>query len=193
MLSRLRADTAGLLRSLQITPAVESTNTELLRRPDELMHGVALVAAEQWHGRGRGRNSWHSPKGAGIYLSCGWVSKAPLAPTLANAIAAEVVAMLQKLGLRSARLREPNDVYVGDAKLGGVLIEGHSNGNSSRNAVGIGINTRPHPGRDALQRAVTDLSTEGLDVDQNLVLAELINVTLPFLMKRLPERHDLAG
>ena len=187
VLARLQEDAAGLLRSLQIAPALESTNTELLRRPDELMHGVALVAAEQWRGRGRGGNSWHSPQGVGIYFSCGWVSKVPLAPTLAHAMAAEVVAMLQRLGLASARLREPNDIYAGDAKLGGVLIEGHSNGSSSRNAVGIGINTEPHPGRDTLQRAVTDLRTEGMAVDQNLVLAELINVTLPFLMRHLPE------
>ena len=186
ILSRLSDSSSGLLRSLQILPALDSTNAELLRRPASAMHGVALLAEEQDSGRGRGANSWYSPAGVGIYFSCGWVSAVSPGADISPCLAAQVVEMLAGAGLTTARVRQPNDIYVADAKLGGILIESRGDGVHSRSVVGIGINTEPHPGRDSVGCPVTDLRTEGITADPNMVVAGLINTVLPFMAERLP-------
>jgi BirA family biotin operon repressor/biotin-[acetyl-CoA-carboxylase] ligase len=45
------------------------------------------------------------------------------------------------------RLKWPNDLYVGNAKLGGILVEGMSRGESAAAVVGFGVNHGPHPPR----------------------------------------------
>ncbi|MGV0005450.1 MAG: biotin--[acetyl-CoA-carboxylase] ligase [Candidatus Porifericomitaceae bacterium WSBS_2022_MAG_OTU9] len=185
VLSCLLPDTARLLRSLEIVGTLDSTNAELLRRPADRMHGVALVATEQKEGRGRVGKSWCSPPHAGVYFSCGWVSTAPPPLSLPLSVAAGVATTLTQLGLMAAKVREPNDIYVADAKLGGILVEGRGNGKHSRNVVGIGINTEPHLGRDSLDCKFTDLRSEGVCVNPSILLAGLINLVLPLLARQL--------
>lgn len=185
VLSSLLPDTAKLLRSLEIVDALDSTNTELLRRPADKMHGVALVATEQKEGRGQVGKSWCSPPGAGVYFSCGWVSTAPPPPSLPIAVAAGVVTMLARFGLRAAKVCEPNDIYIDGAKLGGVLVEGRGTSSHSRNVVGVGINTEPHLRRNSLDCKFTDLSSEGVGVNPSMLVAKLIDLVLPLMARQL--------
>lgn len=86
--------------------------------------GTLVLAEEQRSGRGRGGNRWSSPMHAGIYLS--------LVERPADAAALDVLSL--RVGLRLApvlerwtdgpvQLKWPNDLFVGGAKLAGVLIE----------------------------------------------------------------------
>lgn len=114
--------------------AVDSTN-ELLRRRDDLKAGLVAIADTQTNGRGRRGNKWHSPVG-GLWMSF-LLQLVPPSERLALSLA--VAQCLQEtvsqFGVKS-RVVWPNDLYFGNAKLGGVLIETYD-----RFAiVGVGLN-----------------------------------------------------
>jgi len=101
---------------------------------------VAL-ADEQTAGRGRHGRSWVSPRG-GLYLS---VLLRPDLPAergalLPLAVAVAACEAVDELGLR-AQIKWPNDLVIGDRKLGGILVEATSDGGRLESAIiGIGIN-----------------------------------------------------
>ncbi|MCL5023009.1 MAG: biotin--[acetyl-CoA-carboxylase] ligase [Nitrospirae bacterium] len=123
---------------------VDSTNTvaaELAERG--AAHGTVVIAEAQRKGRGRLGRTWVSPAGVNIYMSiilrpCLRPAAAPLL-TIAAAVAC-VHALRTSTGLH-VEIKWPNDLMVGRSKLGGILTEVKSKGNSLLFAViGIGIN-----------------------------------------------------
>ncbi len=105
-------------------------------------HGTLVIADQQTQGRGRAGKSWSSPPGTGLWITM-----------LARPVAAAIPqVMTVRLGLAAAkvldrfaptpvRIKWPNDLYVGDRKLAGVLVEARWHGSSPEwLAVGIGVN-----------------------------------------------------
>lgn len=105
-------------------------------------HGTVVVADEQLAGRGSRGRSWHSPVG-GLWYSI----------LLRTAAADEALSL--RVGLAVARaieqvvpeariaLKWPNDLMLGERKVGGVLCEARWQGAAlGWIAVGLGINVR---------------------------------------------------
>lgn len=121
---------------------VDSTNTYLKEQclSGRLAHGAALWATTQTAGRGRLGRQWESRAGGNIYTSV--LLEPP--PDRLNSILSLVagVAVVQAIASVVAvkpRLKWPNDVVVGNKKLGGILLEaGRSPGPWT--IVGIGLN-----------------------------------------------------
>jgi BirA family biotin operon repressor/biotin-[acetyl-CoA-carboxylase] ligase len=148
----------------------------------DFQDGDVHVAREQTHGRGRLGRSWSSAPG-GLYAS--WIhAPAPPAPrpeALTMSAGLAVLESLRALGAGPGlHLAWPNDVFVGDAKLAGILVE--SRGLDPRSpvfVVGIGLNlaqTR-FPGELLAERAVTSLALLGLTADTEQAL-ELLGTGL---------------
>ena len=167
--------------ALEIYDSVGSTNDvvrEFLLADDS--RGVAALAEEQTQGRGRLGRSWHSPAGANLYLSLGWRFHGPVERlsglSLAiGAMLAEAIARDLEVDLA---LKWPNDLYYGERKLGGVLVEllGEQNG-AIPVVAGIGLNVNmPLEDTESIQRPWTDLATaRGSQVDRNSLAAQLIS------------------
>ncbi len=106
-----------------------------------LGEGLIAVADLQTQGRGRHDRKWHSPLG-GLYFSIVLRPRiadetAPLLGFLtACAIATEI---REVIGLEVS-LKWPNDILVGDRKLGGILSETISTNGNLLAVIGIGIN-----------------------------------------------------
>lgn len=106
--------------------------------------GSVFLAEEQTAGRGRGANTWQSPRSTGIY--CSVILRPALPPsevlplTLAAGLA--VQAAIQQIDSRvHADLKWPNDVLVHGEKLCGILTEMNAEATRVRHiVVGIGIN-----------------------------------------------------
>jgi BirA family biotin operon repressor/biotin-[acetyl-CoA-carboxylase] ligase len=130
-----------------------STNDLVLR---EARQGPLLVAAEeQTAGRGRRGRRWHSAPGAGVTFSLGRRVERPLRELAGLSLVAGVASAraLRQLGTE-VRLKWPNDLLVGGAKLGGILVESRG----GRAVIGIGINCRRAPGLEGkVRRAVAYL------------------------------------
>ncbi len=123
-----------------------------------------MRADRQLVGRGRSGHSWISLPGD-LFLS--FVLPAPadrpltLLPLLVGVAVAEAAA---EWGV-AARLKWPNDVWVGEGKLGGVLVESSSDGRSLPAIVaGVGLNLALEPGRlpEDLRSRVTSLRALGV-------------------------------
>ncbi len=133
------------LDQLDVFERVDSTNSYLL---NEAAPGPkrfrAAIANEQTAGRGRRARSWISPLGSGLYLSLAYTFARPpahLAP-LTLALGVSVATTVRDAGVADVMLKWPNDIMLGDGKVGGILTESKaSHGDSSITIVaGLGIN-----------------------------------------------------
>jgi len=131
--------------TVEILPEIDSTNSELMRRARAgLTEPTLLVAERQTAGRGRLGRDWQSAAGDSLTFSLGL----PLAPAdwsgLSLAVGASVADSLHP----AVRLKWPNDLWLQDRKLAGILIEtaGLVAGSAIGQAViGIGLNIAPRP------------------------------------------------
>ncbi len=112
--------------------------------PSDAPHGYVLMAREQTAGRGQRGNSWEAAPGMNVTMSVmlrpqGLPAAAQFA--ISEAVAMGVVDLLDSLGVDGARVKWPNDIYVGDRKVCGILIENSLCGTIvGRSVAGVGLN-----------------------------------------------------
>ena len=124
---------------------IGSTNTAAMAAAAEgAPEGSVFLAEEQTAGRGRGANSWQSPRSSGIYCSAVLRPALPPAEVLVLSLATglAVRAAIQQVDSRvSVDLKWPNDVLVNGKKVCGILTEMNAEATRVRHiVVGIGIN-----------------------------------------------------
>ena len=123
--------------------SIDSTNSEALRRLPELSGGTVLAAREQTAGRGQRGNTWFSALGENLTFSIVLKDlplKAPEAVRLNYMTSVAVASYLESHGVEAA-IKWPNDIYVGDRKICGILISNTVSGTLLKDSVaGIGIN-----------------------------------------------------
>ena len=150
---------------LEVFQSIDSTNKYLRERAGDPDYSRSAVFAEtQTLGRGRRGKSWVSPYGANIYLSILWDFElgAESFGGLSLAIGVAVRRALLAIGLDGVRLKWPNDIYISQKKLGGILLEmvGDPAGHCSV-VVGVGINvSMPSASAAEIDQDWTDISTE---------------------------------
>lgn len=162
---------------IHVDAAVDSTN-RVLR--DRAPSGPTMLFAErQSAGRGRMGRVWQSPPG-GLYGSLSWsFHDLPRGPVgLSILCGLEAALALRHLGAAGIAVKWPNDLMLGDAKLGGILIElwGEAAG-PCRVVIGIGINWSALPEDAVADRRTTGLAQafRGERPDRNAVAAALVD------------------
>ena len=137
----LNANARGLLDELIVHEQADSTNSVLAAFDDGATR--ACLAEYQSAGRGRAGRAWVSPFAANLYLSIGRAVAAPQAPlgTLSLAVGVAVADALTELGVPDVGVKWPNDLWIGQAKVGGILIEHRGEtGGAARLVIGVGLN-----------------------------------------------------
>lgn len=174
---------------------VDSTSERAFASLDagEAQHGDVHVARGQTAGRGRQGNAWHSAPDEGLYMSVVVLpTPPPLKPpalTIASGLA--IVEALTDLGLppfreQSPRLKWPNDVLVGGAKICGILTESRGyNPKRPHFVIGIGLNVRQlhFPADLMAERSVTSLAALGVETG----IADVMDAVLARLAPRLAQ------
>lgn len=126
----------------------DSTNTWLKENRGEIPPMTLVCAFDQSAGRGQRGNTWESEPGKNITCSFHFnpddESGKPVRPAqqfvISEAVALAVVTTLRDFGI-DACVKWPNDIYAGDKKICGILIENSIMGQSiSCSIVGIGLN-----------------------------------------------------
>jgi BirA family biotin operon repressor/biotin-[acetyl-CoA-carboxylase] ligase len=163
---------------------VDSTNAEALRRAAGGERGPVWISAKrQIAGRGRAGRSWQMEAGnlaATLLLSPGCApDKLYQLSLIAGVAIHDAVAPLHSRANAAPdtrpRLKWPNDILAGTAKLGGILIESTIFGNTTVAAIGIGVNIAAAPRIDG--RATAALADWGVAVDRR-TLIEAIDARL---------------
>lgn len=140
-----------------------------MRRVAQGERGPVWFRAErQAAGRGRSGRSWSSPAGnlsATLLFAPGCLIEAAHELSLVTGVAIfdAVVASFQAHGMPvpdGLRVKWPNDLMIGDAKLSGVLIESTIMKGELLAVIGCGLNIASVP--DVADRPVTRLADHGL-------------------------------
>ena len=126
--------------------AAESTNSELKRHIGTLDNLSIIAVREQTAGRGQGDHTWHSAPGENLTFSVllRFGKDCPLAASEVLLITQMTTLAIRSYLLRrgvAARIKWPNDIWVGGKKICGILIEnGLQDGWVRESIVGIGLN-----------------------------------------------------
>lgn len=125
--------------------SVDSTNNFAanLLKEGIIENGAVVLAEFQTNGRGQRNNVWQSDPGLNLCASFVYLP-ANLALTDITTInwwvSVSVIDLLQKFSIH-AHIKWPNDIYIHDLKVGGLLIETTNQGNQIKSIIiGIGIN-----------------------------------------------------
>ncbi|MDE6638026.1 MAG: biotin--[acetyl-CoA-carboxylase] ligase [Muribaculaceae bacterium] len=149
---------------------VDSTNAYIMRNVRDLEAPVMVTAYRQTAGQGQRGNSWEAEPGKNLTFSV-FYRPAGLPPmaqfSMSEAVALAVVDFLANHGIE-AKVKWPNDIYVDDRKICGILIRHSVMGDAVTYSV-IGV---------------------GIDVNQTLFLSDAPN---PVSMKQITGKtYDLS-
>lgn len=180
----------------RIIESVTSTNSfliEELSTGNRPLEGDLLFAKFQTGGRGQRGNSWESNKGENIL--CSFV----VYPTQISPSDQFMITLAVSLGITDhladiipslpLGIKWPNDIYVGEKKLGGVLIENSLMGSGiDYSVIGFGINVNQTLFLSGAPNPVSLAQLTGREYDP-VSLAAGIRDSIMKRYYQLPEQH----
>lgn len=156
---------------------VDSTNVFLknLSEKQPINEGFAVIAAEQTSGSGQRGKSWYSQRDKNLLCSV-FLKPVFLSPDnayLLNMICCLAVTDWLAEQDISAKIKWPNDIYIGDQKCAGILIENRINAsNVAQSIIGLGLNlNQTEFSNEALQNATSPALTKNKTFDINIVFS----------------------
>jgi len=153
---------------------IDSTNSYAKTHASELRHGSLILAHEQLKGRGQAHKYWHSTALQNIHISIYLKPSREEGLHLLTFIPAlSILTLLQNLGFTGLVIKWPNDLYLKDRKLAGVLTENtYQGGRFQSTILGVGWNVNEEHFPAELTESATSLILElpseqhSLDRDQ---------------------------
>ncbi|MBD5225581.1 MAG: biotin--[acetyl-CoA-carboxylase] ligase [Bacteroidales bacterium] len=137
------------MNKLSHFPTLPSTNTWMKEHAGEFAHGDVVATDDQTAGRGQRGNFWEAEPGRNLTFSL-MLHPGAIAPArqfiISECVALGIVDLLRNrlapyVAPEMIKVKWPNDIYVGDDKIAGILIE-HTLGSTSiiHTVAGIGLN-----------------------------------------------------
>ena len=157
---------------------VESSNRYVRSHINELDNLSVVSALSQTSGKGQGDHVWLSEPGKNLTFSI-LVKNPSIAPKEQSRISLDVAQTIVQLLERhdiKAWIKPPNDIWVEDKKICGILIEHSLRGNRiSWTIIGIGLNVNQTNFPKELPNP-TSMATEGAPADIRSLLEEYIRI-----------------
>ena len=193
---------------ITVLEEVGSTSDWLKQNAADLPVGSVVFAESQTAGRGRRDNRWLAPRGKDLMFSLLLkpaiaLEKWPRITTLAALAICKAIA--DELPLQP-RIKWPNDVYLSDRKVSGLLAETVSLRDGMRIVLGIGlnVNTLEFPPELNATSLLRDLSSPLVrEIDRNALAYRLLNALqnefaridddFPAVIAEVRERSWLTG
>jgi len=158
---------------------VESTNltaAELINGQN-IEEGTVIMSSFQEHGKGQKGNYWESESGKNLLISV-IIKPEFLKPEkqfiLNKMVSLAVAEFVQRYAPKnSIKIKWPNDIYVGDQKIAGILINNFIQGkvmNASILGIGININQKVFTSNAPNPVSLIHFMKEDLDLNQALKL-----------------------
>ena len=150
----------------------DSTNRWLKEQRDGT--SLCVVADYQTAGKGCGTNSWESERGKNLTFS---VMLHPVEiPAsgqfrISEAVSVALCTTLETYIYNKVEIKWPNDIYVGDQKICGILIENRLQGSTIVDSiVGIGLNVNQQVFRSDAPNPVSMYQLVGHEIDRTALL-----------------------
>lgn len=133
--------------TLEFLPVLGSTNDYLINKLIDNNKYHVCLAEQQTAGRGRNtvtrKKTWHSPFGDNIYCSVAWHYPGNQNTLLGLSLVAgvSIAEVIDELGLDTVQLKWPNDIFINNKKVAGILTEIYGEPNGGCKLVfGFGLN-----------------------------------------------------
>ena len=158
---------------------LESTNTYLKKLPgEEIGHGLICLTDRQTRGRGQYEKNWDSQPGKNLTFTIAFKPKESGRFHIFTLVCAKAIIdeIEDNYGLK-AYIKWPNDIYVGDKKIAGLLTESTFSGNKiDRLLVGIGLNVNQEHFSGKLQDIAVSLKLlTGEELSREQLLANVLS------------------
>ena len=143
---KIQPKTLFVGKKLIYLPSCHSTNdiaSEIIQK-GKIINGTVIVTAYQTKGKGQRGNLWESEPNDNLLTSIIVDSSfldlnKQFYLSIISALA--IHSTLKKLNLGNIKIKWPNDIYINEKKVSGILIESTVNGNKLNfSTIGIGIN-----------------------------------------------------
>lgn len=166
--------------------STESTNTYAKGLPADAsdITPLVIVTDNQTAGRGQRGNSWESAPGQNLTFSLVLYPRW-LAPShqfeLSMLVSIGIVNALQPFVQHPGmlKIKWPNDIYYGDSKLGGILIENSLGEHCiERSIAGIGINVNQKTFESDAPNPISLSAINGVDFDREMLLDKIVGCIL---------------
>ncbi|VVB64268.1 Putative biotin ligase [uncultured archaeon] len=175
ILKGLETDFVG--KDLRYFREVRSTNETAREIAANCENGTVVLAEVQTKGKGRLSRSWHSPSG-GIWMSLVLKPEISLAQAywINMAVSVAIARALSLLYGIKAGIKWPNDLFVNDRKICGILMEVSAETDRLEHAVvGIGVNANVDVNSFPSDWNATSLSRErGSQVSRTKLIQSLL-------------------
>jgi BirA family transcriptional regulator, biotin operon repressor / biotin---[acetyl-CoA-carboxylase] ligase len=138
-------------------------------------HGTIVTASEQSAGRGRQGRTWSAPAGRALLLSVVVRDLGRDDALLPLAVPVAVAEAVEDVAAVSCGIKWPNDIWIGDRKLAGILLEGRPQERWAVLGIGLNVGTAEAEFPPDLQGRATSLLVEtGVDLGVEAVLVAVL-------------------
>ena len=177
--------------------SIDSTNEECRRRISDIDNLSVVAALSQTSGKGQRGNVWLSESGQNLTFSIvlkfpAKGLKAEMEPMLAydqfvlsEITSLAIVDLLADFGIE-AKIKWPNDIYVGDRKICGILIENSLRGEWIQHSIiGIGLNVNQRNFDVTLPNPTSMVLCSGIleEYDLDYILEKLMDIFKHYITK----------
>ena len=158
-------------------PSCHSTNevaASLLA--NGLDEGAIVITDNQTNGVGQRGNSWQSSPGLNLTFSL--ILKPKFLPVskqflLTQVVSVAIIQVLQTYVAKQVKIKWPNDIYIGNDKIGGILIQNTVKGKEIENSiVGIGCNVNQLDFDNLVASSINKII--GKPIELNVILGEIL-------------------
>lgn len=193
-MDKICAKTLFLAKKVIFLPQCHSTNdvaTELIKNLT-ISDGTLIITDYQTKGKGQRGNFWESNLGENLLFSlvikCNFLN--PSQQFILNQITSLAISKTLDKYLENVKVKWPNDVYVGDQKITGILIENSIKYNLLENTiVGIGLNVNQTQFSNSLATSIKQLTD--VQYQRETILEEFLVIFEKYYFRLKEKKYDL--
>ena len=171
---------------------IDSTQKEIWRMIEQnnILNGTLIRAEKQTNGIGTHGRKWYT-KEANIAFSFYYEVNCNIKKIegITIQIAETIVNIIKEMYKINLEIKLPNDIYVKNKKLGGILTETKVKGNMVKFlVVGIGLNNNQLEFEDEIKDIATSFKKEfGINIDTEKFISEFCNRLEKIILKRIED------
>jgi BirA family biotin operon repressor/biotin-[acetyl-CoA-carboxylase] ligase len=172
---------------VETTPSTNLLLTQMIEnKTEEIFPDFFCVAAnEQTAAKAQGNKTWLSAKGENILVSF-YFQPLLLPPQQIyfNYFFALTIRKTLSLFVNNVMIKQPNDIYVGNKKIAGILIEHHIQGKKlSYTVAGVGININQAQFDPTLPNPTSLKLITGKMFDREIILEKIVQIGKKYYSK----------
>lgn len=172
---------------------VESTNAfaqQMMKENPKVIEGLVVAAKNQTSGKGQRGNKWYSEGNKNLTFSVVLKPNISIGEQfmLSKVVALAMVDCLRHLKIEDVTIKWPNDIYVKDKKIAGILIENSLKRNKiSDSIIGVGLNVNQTKFSDDLINPTSMVLVRG----EKFTVQNVLDDVLFFLEQRYMQLKKL--